>query len=557
MSDRKSAFHVRYRKDIFYLLIIILFSYIFFFYALGDYSLKEPDEGRYAEIPREMVESGDYIVPRLNYVRYFEKPPLLYWSVAIFYKLFGIDEWSFRLTNAAFALFSVLSLYFFARRWFNKDTALLSSMILMSSMGFFFMARIVTLDMCFSSLLFASLLCFYGFYRDRNSVLLYLFYAFMGLATLAKGPVAVVLLGGTILFFLITEKNLSFLRQLKLAKGVAIYVCIVMPWIAAISLREKEFFHFFFVEEHVLRFATNKHNRSGPLYYFIPALFGGMFPWSVFIPRSITKLWQKKELRLFIVWSGVTFCFFSVSGSKLPPYILPTFPALALIVGSFLYENRRSYAGRTWEIILFMAIFAVFCLPVFLRIHQPFLEWIGRLSEDAPTIAGQLKYFALGISISSMAALSMLSLKTFNRYVFIFMILFGYSLSFVCVLMGFNVNVIDRLNTSKELATAVNKKRGTYDYLVSYDCYQQALPFYTKSRFVLADQAGELRMGSTYEDAKKHFISESEFMQLLKSDKKVLFVAKANAINKVRERAPMVGEKIWCQNGKCLYANYE
>ena len=175
MSEHKNSFYTRYRRDFLYFLIIILFSYIFLFYALGDYSLKEPDEGRYAEIPREMVETGDYVVPHLNYVRYFEKPPLLYWSVAISYKLFGISEWSFRFTNAAYAFLIVLFLYFFTRKWFNQKIALLSSLILISSFGFFSMAHIVTTDMCFSFLLFASLLCFYDFYRNKKTVFLYLF----------------------------------------------------------------------------------------------------------------------------------------------------------------------------------------------------------------------------------------------------------------------------------------------------------------------------------------------------------------------------------------------
>ena len=96
------------KKKIIFLLIIIAISYIFFFLNLGSYSLKEPDEGRYAEIPREMVETGDYIVPHLNYVRYFEKPPLLYWMIALSYKIFGVSEWSFRLPNALFALLSAL-----------------------------------------------------------------------------------------------------------------------------------------------------------------------------------------------------------------------------------------------------------------------------------------------------------------------------------------------------------------------------------------------------------------------------------------------------------------
>src|SRR5512137_733665 len=127
-----------------YIGILLVLSYVFLFSGLGSYSLKEPDEGRYAEIPREMVESGDYTVPRLNDVRYFEKPPLLYWAVSLSYKVFGISEWSFRFPNALAAALSAFCLFFFVRRWTDDFAAFLGSLVLLSSFGFFAMARIVT-----------------------------------------------------------------------------------------------------------------------------------------------------------------------------------------------------------------------------------------------------------------------------------------------------------------------------------------------------------------------------------------------------------------------------
>ncbi len=147
----------RRKKRAVYMLVILAFSYLFLFHHLGSYSLKEPDEGRYAEIPREMVAQGNYMVPHLNYVRYFEKPPLLYWVTALSYKTLGVSEWSFRLPNALFALFCVLATYLFAARRFTEETAFTSSFILASSFGFFGMARVVTIDMLLSFLLFAAL----------------------------------------------------------------------------------------------------------------------------------------------------------------------------------------------------------------------------------------------------------------------------------------------------------------------------------------------------------------------------------------------------------------
>ena len=162
------------RKRIVYLALILAFSYLLLFYNLGAYSLKEPDEGRYAEIPREMVVLEDYVVPHLNFVRYFEKPPLLYWVTALSYKAFGRSEWSFRFPNALFALLTVLATYFFAARRFTERCAFLSSAMLLSSLIFFAMAHIVTIDMLFSFLLFGSVLCFHEFYASGRKRFLYL-----------------------------------------------------------------------------------------------------------------------------------------------------------------------------------------------------------------------------------------------------------------------------------------------------------------------------------------------------------------------------------------------
>lgn len=184
------------------LLAVLAVSYFVFFYNLGGYSLKEPDEGRYAEIPREMIELGNYVVPHLDYTRYFEKPPLLYWACAASYKIFGISEWSFRLPNALAAFACVLAAWVFAGRWFSPRAGLLSGLMLATSFGFFALARIETIDMLFSFLLFASLACFYEFYRRRRRFFLYLFWAALALAVLAKGPVSLILMGATLVLFL-------------------------------------------------------------------------------------------------------------------------------------------------------------------------------------------------------------------------------------------------------------------------------------------------------------------------------------------------------------------
>ena len=538
-----------------HIIVLLLFSYVFILHGMGDYSLKEPDEGRYAQIPREMVESGDYTVPRLNGVRYFEKPPLLYWAAALSYKVFGISEWSFRLPNALAALLCVFALFFFVRRWVDEQTAFLGSLVLLSSLGFFAMARIVTTDMVLTSWLFLSLLCFYGYYRENKAPFIYGFYVSMALATLTKGPVAPVLLCAAVFLFLLTEKNLAFVKRMRLFSGLILYLAIAAPWFFIISVREKGFFDFFFVDQHILRFVSTKHKRSGPIYYFIPVLLGGMLPWSFFIPRAAKTAWKRPECRLFLIWSALVFVFFSVSGSKLPPYILPVFPAVSMVVAALFREKWDSRLGRPAEVIILMVFLAVLALSCFLYLHEGFVSYIATVTDDAPGIMKDLKFFSLWLSLSSALCLALLFFKGLRKTGRVFGLLFLFSLSIIVAII-LHFNVLDRANTAKEIALSIKNAKEKPGIVVNYSSLDLTLPFYLGQPVVIASYKGELAMGSEYDDAKKIFISEEEFLQLLGSQTKVLFVTKEKRIERLKGLFPERINVRMCQNDRCLAANY-
>jgi 4-amino-4-deoxy-L-arabinose transferase-like glycosyltransferase len=542
-------------KSMKHIITILLLSYIFFFHGIGDYSLKEPDEGRYAEIPREMIELNDYVVPHLNYVRYFEKPPLFYWAVALSYKAFGVNEWSFRFPNALSAFLCVIILYFFIRRWFKEEVAFLSSLILISSFGFFAMARIVTLDMFFSLWLFLSLLFFYGYYREKVPFFLYVFYAALAFATLAKGPVAILLVGITILIFLFTEKKMSFLKAMKWGWGILIYGIITLPWLLAISFREKDFFYFFFIDQHFLRFLTTKHKRTGSIFYFFPVLFGGMFPWSLFIPRGMVSLWRKQELRLFFIWTLVVFVFFSVSRSKLPPYILPIFPSLSIMIGCLFHEKWKNLIDRNKEVTVYIALFLILSVSAFLCTGNTFNTWIGKISTEAIDVVKGLKGFLIGISLISIILMGLFSLKKTNTFQIVFSTLTIFSFFIICMLL-LNMKTVDRLNTTKILGNIANQKKIETDVIINYGSFEETLPFYTKTRIILASYTGELQMGSQYEDAKHYFITEEDFFKLWATDKKMLCVIKTKRIQRLQERVQKVIHLLACQNERCLISNY-
>ncbi|HQK45895.1 MAG TPA: glycosyltransferase family 39 protein [Syntrophorhabdaceae bacterium] len=539
-----------------HLLIIILMSWMFFFSGLGGYSLKEPDEGRYAEIPREMIELNDYVVPHLNYVRYFEKPPLYYWAVVVSYKIFGIHEWSFRIPCALSAFLCVVLLYLFTRRWFNDRVAFCSSLILTSSFGFFSMARIVTLDMFFTLWLSCCLFFFYGYYRDKRPFFIYLFYVCLSMATLTKGMVAIVLLGITIFIFLITEKRMDFLREMKPVGGMAIFLALTLPWFVTISLKEKEFFYFFFIDQHFLRFFTSKHKRTGNILYFFPVLIGGLFPWSFFIPRAIVSLWRISHIRLFLIWSCVVFTFFSVSGSKLPPYILPIFPSIALILGALFGEKDISKINKKWEVFPYLLIFGAIVAIPFLYNTEIFLRWAEEISDEAPHILGELKIFFIIVAAASLIVLFFLLISIRSiTYRAIFFLLTFFSFVFICNLLV-HTGIIDRLNTTKELALALNEKRSEDDLIVNYGSYDQTLTFYVKKRIIIVNYKGELDMGAKYEDAKGYFIDEDEFLRIARSNKRAFFVVKEKKLAYVKERLFKGLKLITCRNDRCIYTNH-
>jgi 4-amino-4-deoxy-L-arabinose transferase-like glycosyltransferase len=517
---------------LFHVVCILLLSYVFFFHALGDYSLKEPDEGRYAEIPREMVESGNYIVPYLNYARYFEKPPLLYWSVALSYRVFGVSEWSFRFPNAMFAFLSVLALYLLGRRWFGPQSAFLSALILLSSMGFFSMARIVTTDMLLSFCLTIALLCFYGYYREKKSLFLYAFYAALSLGTLTKGPITIVLMGLSIVVWLGIEGRLSFLKELKWTRGIALFVVLTAPWFVAISIIEKQFFYFFFIDQHFLRFLTSKHKRTGPIYYFLPVLFGGLFPWSILLPRAVGRFFMSKEVRFFLIWSAITFVFFSVSKSKLPPYILPIFPALSLVIGHLFQNAWRERAEQWKENIVFLPVFLCFSCLTGLYLSG-FLD--GRIPQSyaiAPVLP-YLRPFAAIVGVAALLAAILIVVRKM-RSTGVFAVLLGFQVVLMLALL-LNIKSIDPINTTKHLSQAINQLAQRDDVVVTYGSFEETLPFYTRRPIVLASYTGELKMGSEYPDAAGRFIDETAFVALFQSPQKVFCVIKTKKLARLRQ----------------------
>ena len=314
-----------------------------FIQYLGKLPLMDPDEGRYAEIPREMLERGDFITPTLNYVAYFEKPPLLYWCNALSLKLFGLHEFAARLPSALCGLATVMATYLLARQLYDRRTGLLAAAILATSAGFVLQARIILTDMMVTLWLTAALGAFLvaslRFERPRDGIgPWYLFYLYCALAVLTKGLIGITLPVGIIGLYLLVTRRWELLARMRLGSGLVLFLAIAAPWFVVMAFKHPEFTHFFFVHEHVERFTSTVHGRYKPFWFFVPVLLVTLLPWSCHIPSALAKAWREQGRDtgrgglFLVIWSLAIFLFFSLSDSKLVPYILPAYPPLAILM---------------------------------------------------------------------------------------------------------------------------------------------------------------------------------------------------------------------------------
>jgi len=346
-------------------LISMLFA-LAWFGNIGYRKLVKADEGRYAEIPREMVASGDWLTPRMNGFKYFEKPALQYWATAAAFSLFGFQDWAARLWPALTGFLAVLMLLWLGPRICgpppplpaHEPTAGQAGAIVLGSMALHvFSGHFLTLDMGVAFFMSAAVLAVAMAQRDefdnesgraaRRRWML-AGWAAMALAVLSKGLIGLVLPVAAVGAYILLARDWRMLTRLHLLSGGALFLLIATPWFVAVSLANKEFFQFFFIQEHFQRFLTKAHGRYQPWWYFILVLAIGATPWLLSALAGFWSAWRRvpgrrfQPARFLAVWCTVVFVFFSASSSKLGSYILPLIPALALLAGLQLQRTSRA-----------------------------------------------------------------------------------------------------------------------------------------------------------------------------------------------------------------------
>jgi len=515
------------------IVILIFMIGLFFSLFLGSRPLSVPDEGRYVEIPREMAVTGDWLTPRLNGVKYFEKPPLVYWITALSIKLFGLSEWSARLVPAFFALLGCLSLYTAGTTLFSRRAGILSAIVLATSVLYYALSRTVILDLPVTALLTLSLCAFLIALREpdgwKRRALLYVFYAGCGLTMLTKGLIGVAIPGMIIFFWMLVMNQWRILRSLYLPSGIALFLLIAAPWHILVQRANPEFFNFYFIHEHFERYLSKVHGRYKPFWFFIPVLAGGLFPWSAFLVQAVRRAfprWKDRHLHretvFLLLWAGLIFLFFSASSSKLIPYILPVFPPLALIIGKYLADAWEQGAIPGFHGAYVGLFFLALALAAALAL-------LPRFRPEIDVAVFRPYSVALTVILFASVAITWFQKKRHGVQRSLVALLIGTSLFLVTANTA--MPHLDR-RSMKDESLLLKPLLRPGDEVMSYRTYYQDLPVYLERTITVVEWTGELDFGTKVEDTSNWMINEDEFWRRWNGPNRVFLVT--NKENYVR-----------------------
>lgn len=517
-------------------ILVLLLAFAAVWFSNIEYrKLVNPDEGRYAEIPREMVASGDWTTPRLNGIKYFEKPALQYWATATAYTLFGEHAWTARLWSVLTGFLGVFMVFFTGRRLFGTGAGWYAALVLGSSLLWVLIGHVNTLDMGVSFFLSAAVCAFLLAQQDsadagaRGRWMLAAWTA-AALAVLSKGLIGLALPGTTLVLYVLIERDWRLAGRLHLAAGTTLLLALTLPWFVAVSRANPEFFHFFFIHEHFERFLTKQAGRYQPPWYFIPVLLAGMLPWTLTLIDALARSWKREPRQRFqvqrflLLWSAVVFVFFSASDSKLVSYILPIFPALALLIGVRLTQlGARALAWQALPAALSgVAVLAL--LPGIERyasrevpaaMFHDYAYWL--MPAAVSLVAGAAACAWLAARRKPNAAIAVLACA---------------GLAFAQLALSGHES-LSRANSAYYIAQQIKPELKPDMPFYSVDTYDQSLQFYLRRTTTMVAYKDELGFGIAQEPEK--FIPDvARFEQIWNADHDALALMSPGIYDKMR-----------------------
>ena len=501
--------------------------------------LGEPDEGRYAEIPREMLATGNWMVPKLNGVDYFEKPPLTYWANAASMALLGRNPFAVRLPERLAILGTALLMIGSLRRRFGERVALLSALVFLSAPMVFSLGRLALTDGMLTFTMAITLLALHRFLLEREeggrgAAAAALAGAGVGLSLLAKGLIGVVLPGGAFLLWCLLRRRPRRIFEIVLSWAPVTALLLAAPYFLAVDRAAPGFSKFFWIHEHFARYATPEASRPGPIYYFAATLLVGMLPWTFFTSRLGRRLWFSRRLAKspdpsdlwWAAWVTVILVFFSLSHSKLIPYVLPACPAAAVLFARLIDGHVKAGEKSLFRPLALHALFwtAVGPAALWLLSKQGDLERYGLSAIAAGGVAGLVLSAWIGAAVSKRRPMAGLAA-----------VVAGWCIFYAAAIVAFPRLAADQ--SSHDLAVAAKKAAGSDAEVVCYHAYLQGFPWDLERRVRIFGWKGELAFGSARGDQAAWFPAREDFWREWDSPKKMV------ALLRKKDRPDMYGHR--------------
>jgi 4-amino-4-deoxy-L-arabinose transferase-like glycosyltransferase len=531
--------------------LFLFLGIVSLFFASWDRPLANPDEARYTQIPLHMIQTSDFITPRLNGVKYFEKPPLMYWIQAIQLWLFGLNEAMLRIGVKLFALMGMGLVYWWAKRQYNQLIAVMASTIMISNILYCAIGQIIILDMPLSFFMTASLFFFYEAMYQTTPIkrrwYFGIFCIMCGLGVLTKGLIALAIPGPIIVIWLTLTKQWNKIRPFFPISNGAIFLAIVVPWHILVQQKNPEFFHKYFVIEHIIRYTTKYHARFQPYWFFILIFFVGFLPWFLLLPASLPKLihWIKQgkkkfsqhpDITFLLLWAGWVFIFFSWSHSKLIPYIVPMIAPMSLLLAKWAYHYQIPIVyGR----IVGYVLMALGTLPWMVLRFVPDGAIISQKINNGIWIISSA-FFVSGVVIQYIYWKKNKNSSAQNhqrclhhRLLKCFAIL-GIIITGTIQLYAPNI----QKPSTKKIALYIKNHKDAKDKIVCFDTYFQDLPVYAQQTVAVVEGFGELSFGTTVEDTRSWMIDRQTFMNWWSQKIPMWIVARTNNFEKLIHQYP-------------------
>jgi 4-amino-4-deoxy-L-arabinose transferase-like glycosyltransferase len=537
MNNFNLRFNTYYRLGWLEYSLLFLMLFLGFYFGMGTYAIENINEGLYAEIPREMLQAGSYIIPKLNFVPYIEKPPLFYWLVVLSYKIFGVSAWSARIVPATAASLVCLNLVHFGHILRRNREGWLAAIMLATSIGFIAIARMMAIDMVFTYFFTATLLYFYIWYKNFNNIYLRLFYLFTGLAFLTKGLLALILIPAIIIIFIISLPQPSkVLLRFFDPIGLALFAIVVVPWHYLAIKQQAGFIQDYFQQ-------IPYSHKTDPVYFSLPKILLYLFPWSLlaFLLIRTDRSVEKSLYRFLWLWFAVPFIYFSLVQAKSDYYLVMAAPPLAMLLA--LKINQVFHLRNNKTFLYFFSLLGCLESVAFGLVY---------LATSDNRIAGYLPDFLkLDASFNTPLLflwLSAMLITLIGLFVYMqnprkLMLQFsGIIVLIVCLTIFYVVNKqkIEYRHSEMQIAKYI-AQHGANRPIYLYKDYEKvsSILFYLKKRLPLIDSTSQgLEYGMRSPMAKGWFFSLNNFLQARDKETHYVLARKDNFLEFMHLVAP-------------------